>query len=203
MAQYKGFSEDLADNDPFVQFDRWYKEHLSSSSSVQDSFSLATSTAVGRVSVRTVLLKEYGPDGFVFFTNYESKKGMQIESNPVVAMLFYWPESARQIRIEGSTAKISEEESVKYFSSRPRESQVGAWASRQGRIIAGREFLEKQFSDFKAKFHGNSVPRPPYWGGYRITPSWFEFWQEGNHRLHDRIVYLPEGKSWKMSRLSP
>jgi pyridoxamine 5'-phosphate oxidase len=144
MVQNKSFSEEMADKDPFVQFDRWYKEHLLSSMSVPDSFSLATSTADGRVSVRTVLLKEYGPGGFVFFTNYESKKGIQIEANPVVAMLFYWPESARQIRIEGSAAKISEEESVKYFSSRPRESQVGAWASRQGRIIPGREFLENQ-----------------------------------------------------------
>lgn len=203
MVQYKGFSEDLADNDPFVQFDRWYKEHLSSSSSVPDSFSLGTSTADGKVSVRTVLLKEYNPSGFIFFSNFYSRKGLQIEDNPFVAMLFYWPESLRQIRIEGYAFRISEEESTKYFSSRPRESQLGAWASRQSSIIPGREFLAKRYTRFEARFSGTDVPKPPYWGGYRITPSWFEFWQEGNHRLHDRIVYLQDGNSWKIRRLSP
>jgi pyridoxamine 5'-phosphate oxidase len=135
--------------------------------------------------------------------NYESKKGLQISENPLVAMLFYWAESSRQVRIEGNAVKIAEEDSVKYFSSRPRESQIGAWASRQGKTIPGRDFLEKQFSEFEKKFGNKEVPKPSYWGGYRITPSWFEFWQEGNHRLHDRIVYFQNGKSWKISRLSP
>ena len=203
MIGNKWFSEEMADKDPFVQFDRWYREHLAEVTIYPESFSLGTSTVEGRVSVRTVLLKEYGPAGFVFFSNYESKKGKQLEDNPDVSMLFYWPESARQIRIEGRAEKISPVESSEYFSSRPRESQIGAWASRQGSIIPGREFLEKKYLEYEEKFRGTSVPRPPYWGGYRITPGWFEFWQEGNHRLHDRIVYLQEGTLWKIRRLSP
>jgi pyridoxamine 5'-phosphate oxidase len=118
-------------------------------------------------------------------------------------MLFYWPGSARQVRIEGTVTRLPEVESVKYFSSRPRESQIGAWASRQGSVIPGRDYLEGRFSEYEDKFHGRNVPKPPYWGGYRIIPSWFEFWQEGNHRLHDRIIYVPENGLWKISRLSP
>jgi pyridoxamine 5'-phosphate oxidase len=203
MCDKTWFSEAMAENDPFVHFDKWYKEHLSLSISVPDSFSLATASSGGKASVRTVLLKSYGREGFVFFTNYESKKGKQLEENPYAAMLFYWPESSRQIRIEGSVVRLPEGDSVKYFLSRPKESQIGAWASRQSTVIPDRDYLENRFTEFQDKFHGKNVPKPPYWGGYRIIPSWFEFWQEGKHRLHDRLIYVHENGSWKISRLSP
>lgn len=203
MPVEKSFSESQADKDPFVQFDKWYKDHLSHSNIYPDSFSLATASGSGNVSVRTVLLKEYGKNGFVFFTNYESRKGIQMSENPYVAMLFYWTEVSRQVRIEGKAERLTVSESYKYFSSRPRESQAGAWASIQGRIIPGREYLDKRYLSYERKFAGLEIPMPPYWGGYRIIPSRFEFWQEGKHRLHDRIVYTPGGDSWKIVRLSP
>jgi pyridoxamine 5'-phosphate oxidase len=190
-------------SDPFAQFDLWYIERLASGVSYPDSFSLGTADSAGAVSVRTVLLKEYGPEGFVFFTNYESRKGGQLSQNPFAAMLFYWPESERQVRIEGRTSRVSEDDSINYFRSRPRESQIGAWASNQSRVIPGRSFLEKRFSEFEEKFRGKYIPRPPYWGGYRIVPSWFEFWQEGIHRLHHRIVYRLEKGIWITEILAP
>lgn len=190
-------------SDPFAQFDLWYSERLASGVSYPDSFSLGTAGSAGAVSVRTVLLKEYGPEGFVFFTNYESRKGSQLSQNPFAAMLFYWPESERQVRIEGRTSRVSEDDSIAYFRSRPRESQIGAWASNQSRVIPGRSFLEKRFSEYEEKFRGKDIPKPPFWGGYRITPSWFEFWQEGKHRLHQRTVYRLEKGIWITEILAP
>lgn len=190
-------------SDPFAQFDLWYSERLASGVSYPDSFSLGTAGSAGAVSVRTVLLKEYGPEGFVFFTNYESRKGSQLSQNPFAAMLFYWPESERQVRIEGRTSRVSEDDSIAYFRSRPRESQIGAWASNQSRVIPGRSFLEKRFSEYEEKFRGKDIPRPPYWGGYRIVSSWFEFWQEGKHRLHQRTVYRLEKGIWITEILAP
>lgn len=190
-------------SDPFAQFDLWYSERLASGVSYPDSFSLGTAGSAGAVSVRTVLLKEYGPEGFVFFTNYESRKGSQLSQNPFAAMLFYWPESERQVRIEGRTSRVSEDDSIAYFRSRPRESQIGAWASNQSRVIPGRSFLEKRFSEYEEKFRGKDIPRPPYWGGYRIVPLWFEFWQEGKHRLHQRTVYRLEKGIWITEILAP
>lgn len=190
-------------DDPFVQFDSWYSERLTANAAYPDSFSLGTADSAGSVSVRTVLLKEYGPEGFVFFTNYESRKGCQLSQNPAAAMLFYWPELSRQVRIEGTASRIAENESINYFMSRPRESQIGAWASSQSRSIPGRPFLEKRFTEFEEKFRGKDIPKPPHWGGYRIIPSWFEFWQEGEHRLHHRTAFRLEKGNWTRDTLAP
>jgi pyridoxamine 5'-phosphate oxidase len=194
--------EDIESN-PFVQFGKWYREHLSAGIDIPDSVSLGTAFSDGRVSVRTVLLKGYDETGFLFFTNYKSKKGRQIESNPQAALLFHWPESGRQIRIEGSVIKISEEESDKYFVTRPRESRLSAWASEQSSVIPDRQFLEDRFAYYKNGLSEKSIERPPHWGGYRLIPSWFEFWQSGEYRLHDRIAYSLSDDIWKISLLAP
>lgn len=189
--------------DPFVLFDKWYKTHLKFGSAIPDSVSLATASSSGQVSVRTVLLKDYSEKGFTFFTNYKSKKGAQLDSNPNAALLFYWPENGRQVRIEGVVEKISEQESVTYFHSRPRESQISAWASEQSTSVPDRKYLEDRFAFFSEKFSGKEVDKPEYWGGFRIIPSWFEFWQDGEHRLHDRITYTGNNGLWITGRLAP
>jgi pyridoxamine 5'-phosphate oxidase len=199
----KSLSEQSVDKDPFIQFDRWYKEHLSLVTTYPDSVSLGTASADGTISVRTVLLKEADSRGFVFFTNYNSKKGRQLIENPNAAMLFYWPESSRQVRIEGGVEKISDKESESYFSSRPRENQISAWTSIQSTVISGRDHLDGQFEFYTTKFKGKSIPKPPHWGGFRIIPELFEFWQEGKHRLHDRIIYSLSLNTWKIERLAP
>lgn len=203
MVTINQLSEKTADLNPFLQFDIWYKEHLNSDISVPDAVSLGTADSEGQVSVRTVLLKGYDDKGFVFFTNYTSKKGIQLASNPKVALLFYWPESARQIRIEGSVKKVSEEESQTYFKSRPFESQLSAWASDQSSKIPDRQYLEKQYDFFLKKFKDNPVEKPINWGGFRIVPEYFEFWQEGKFRLHDRITYTKTKNKWIIERLAP
>ena len=203
MAVKKIFSEKDINTDPFIQFDRWYKERLGAGIEVPDAAILGTSTPSGKVSVRVVLLKEYNENGFVFFTNYKSRKAHQLMSNHHAAFVFYWPESGRQIRIEGITVKVSEEESDEYFKTRPRESQISAWASEQSSVIHGRSGLEKQFKIYASVFEGKSVPRPDHWGGFRLIPSWFEFWQEGDFRLHDRLTYTKKENRWLIKRLSP
>jgi pyridoxamine 5'-phosphate oxidase len=203
MAHIKSYSGLITDPDPFIQFDKWYKQHLASGISVPDSVSLGTASADGRVSVRTVLLKEYDETGFVFFTNYKSRKGVQISANPEVALLFYWPEAGRQVRIEGVAGKISAEESGSYFQTRPRESQLSACASEQSTVIPDRRFLEQQYEYYKHKFDGRLVEKPPFWGGFRISPDWFEFWQSGDFRLHDRLSYTKKNERWVIERLAP
>jgi pyridoxamine 5'-phosphate oxidase len=203
MTRPRIFSENKVDKDPFVQFDTWYAEHLLAADKYPDSLSLGTASADGSVSVRTVLLKGYDSRGFVFFTNYKSKKGTQISENPNAAMLFYWQEGGRQVRIEGLVEKISEEESKKYFNSRPRESRIGAWASHQSSVIPGKDHLDDLVRHFTSEFRGKPIPKPPHWGGFRIIPSLFEFWQEGKFRLHDRLVYTPGKKGWVIKRLAP
>jgi pyridoxamine 5'-phosphate oxidase len=203
MRPYKHLSEKSVNPDPFLQFDKWFREHLTSGIDNPNAFSLATASRGGDVSVRTVLLKEYTGEGFVFFTNYLSKKGKQLASNNRVAMLFYWPEKGRQVRIEGIAGKISAGESYKYFSSRPRESRTSAWASEQSSPIPDKDFLLRRFKEFRDKFSGKSIPLPPQWGGFRIIPAWFEFWQDGRHRLHDRITYTASDDGWIIGRLSP
>ena len=199
----KILSEKSVEHDPLKQFGIWYAERLKTRVVYPDSVTLATSAADGSVSARTVLLKDFSDAGFVFFTNYNSKKGQQLSQNPKTAMLFYWPESGRQVRVEGVVEKISEAESEEYFKTRPRESQIGAWASEQSKVIPDRGYLEKRVAHYTAEFSDNSVPRPSHWGGFRLVPVWIEFWQEGEFRLHDRIVFKRTGNSWSLERLAP
>jgi len=199
----KVLTEKNVDPDPFIQFSIWYNEHLKAGIAIPDTVSLGTASLSGRVSVRTVLLKGFDEKGFVFFTNFKSKKGVQLSENKNSAMLFYWPESGRQIRIEGITEKVSEEESASYFSTRPRDSQISAWASEQSSVIPDRQYLEERHDYYKARYENKPVEKPPNWGGFRLIPDFFEFWKDGEFRLHDRVVYTLVKKSWVISRLAP
>lgn len=203
MRTNSGLTEESINPDPFLQFGIWYKEHLASGIAIPESFSLGTATKDGKVSVRTVLLKDFSDKGFVFFTNYTSKKGMHISGNSNVAMLFYWSESGRQVRVEGVAEKVSAEVSDSYFKTRPRESQLSAWASEQSTQVPDRKHLEDRHKYYSEKFLGSPVDRPPHWGGFRIIPHWFEFWKNDELRLHDRIIYTLKNASWKISRLAP
>lgn len=199
----KVLSEMTVDADPFLQFRAWYNNHLEAGIAIPETVSLGTASSAGRVSVRTVLLKGYDENGFVFFTNYKSIKGRQLSENPSAAMLFYWSESGRQVRIEGTTEKVSETESAAYFITRPRESQISAWASEQSSVIPDRSYLEEKYEFHKARFENKEVEKPPHWGGFRLIPDFFEFWRDGEFRLHDRIVYTREGLVWKIHHLAP
>jgi len=196
-------SESSVDPNPFRQFEKWYKDRLSGDMSIPNSMSLGTASEDGRVSVRTVLMKEFDESGFVFFTNYNSKKGKHLKANPDASLLFYWPELNRQIRIEGAVKKITKMESESYFKTRPAENNISVWASEQSSVIPDRKFLENRFDYFRKKFENESIRRPVYWGGFRLIPTWFEFWQEGKHRLHDRITYSLTDKGWIIKRLAP
>jgi pyridoxamine 5'-phosphate oxidase len=198
-----GLSVENVSDSPFSQFNMWYREHLSEDTSIPEAVYLATASTDGRVSVRTVLLKDYGEKGFTFYTNYLSRKGIQLASNNHAALLFHWPEADRQVRIEGRVAKVPGDISDEYFSSRPRESQLAAWASAQSSVIPGRHYLEENYEDYRKLYSGTPVPRPGHWGGYIVIPDWFEFWQDRKNRLHDRIVYAREGERWKIQRLAP
>ncbi len=197
------FSENTVDSDPFKQFDIWYRQRLSLVTVYPDAFSLATSSKNGRVSVRTVLLKEFSAAGFVFFTNYNSKKSIQLTENSNAAMLFFWQESGRQVRIEGAVEKVSRKETETYFNTRPRESQIGAWASEQSTSIPDRKYLDDKVEFFNDKFSGKPVECPVHWGGFLLIPDLIEFWQEGEYRLHDRIQYTRNHGLWNITRLSP
>ncbi len=188
--------------DPFEQFRSWLDDALASDVIDANAMTVATVGPDGKPSVRVVLLKGYDQNGFVFFTNYGSKKGTDLIGNPNTVFHFFWPQLDRQIGIYGSVVKTSREESAEYFNSRPVDSRNGAWASAQSSVIASREELEQRFSEFKEKF-GDNVPLPDFWGGFRLTPIKFEFWQGRQNRLHDRIVYNLDGDAWTISRLSP
>jgi pyridoxamine 5'-phosphate oxidase len=203
MNNKTGFTENEIDPSPFVQFGKWFQERLDAGIDVPDAVSLGTSSVDGSVSLRTVLLKEYGQSGFGFFSNYLSRKGNQLEKNPQAALLFYWPEFSRQIRIEGLVNKVSAEESDLYFKTRPEESRISTWASEQSSVIPDRQYLEDRFAFYRNKFLNESIERPPHWGGYRLVPSWFEFWQSGEYRLHDRICYTLSNGLWTITRLAP
>jgi pyridoxamine 5'-phosphate oxidase len=203
MEANSSLSEVSVDKNPFIQFDRWFRERLSGDIDIPNTMSLATASAAGKPSVRTVLLKGFDESGFVFYTNYNSRKGSEINSNPVAALLFYWPESARQVRIEGHVGRVSGEESDIYFDSRPVESRISAWASEQSSPIPGREYLENRFEFYRNTFIDKHVDRPPYWGGFRLVADWFEFWQDGKFRLHDRIIYSHSESNWTITRLAP
>ena len=197
------FSEKTVDSDPFIQFRYWYDEHLTSGVENPEAVSLGSASTDGHVSVRTVLLKDFNENGFVFFTNYKSKKGDQLSSNPKAAFLFYWPETGRQVRIEGTIEKLSDKDSEAYFKTRPKESQISAWASEQSKPIPDRQYLENRFLFYKSQYHNKPVAKPPHWGGFRLIPQWFEFWQNGDFRLHDRLTYTRKKNNWVIERLSP
>lgn len=189
---------------PFAQFDLWMREAIETQVLEPNAMSLATVGADGQPTLRTVLLKGFDERGLVFYTNYESAKSRQIAGNPRVAVVFPWLPLERQVSITGRAAKISAAESLKYFLSRPRDSQIGAWASRQSEVITTRSLLEAKFAEMKAKFSAGEIPLPSHWGGYRITPETFEFWQGRPSRMHDRFRYTRQADgAWKIERLMP
>ena len=200
----EGLSRQNLDKDPFQQFEHWFRQALNSEVVTPNAMSLATVASSGQPSQRTVLLKYFDEEGLVFFTNYESRKAREIAGNPQVSLLFYWPELERQVHIAGRSEQVSAGESLKYFMSRPRGSQIGAWVSNQSSVIGSRQLLMAKFEELKRKFRNHEVPLPSFWGGYRVAPSSFEFWQGRPNRLHDRFLYSRrENGGWGLERLAP
>jgi pyridoxamine 5'-phosphate oxidase len=189
--------------DPVAEFDRWFSQAQEAKVLEPNAMALATSTRDGTPSVRMVLLKGYDERGFVFFTDYRSRKGAELDGNPRAALAFYWGELERQVRITGTAERTSSEESEAYFRTRPRGSRLGAWVSYQSRVIPSRAQLESGLREVKERFPSDDIPLPPYWGGYRLRPEEVEFWQGREDRLHDRIRYLRDGGGWRIERLSP
>lgn len=198
-----GLSEESAGVDPFALFGLWFREAKAAGLYLPESMMLATATRDGRPSARSVLLKSFDARGFVFYTNYESRKGEEIAANPRAALAVHWPVLQRQVRIEGSIERTTEEESAAYFRTRPRGSQLGAWASHQSAVLSGRDELEERFEECRRRFEGEEVPLPPFWGGYRLLPDAVEFWQGRLNRLHDRLLFARQPGAWKVTRLSP
>lgn len=198
------FLETDAKADAIEQFSVWWQDAVSSEIDEVNALTLCTASADGKPSGRIVLLKGYDTDGFVFFTNYNSNKGKELAGNPQACLVFFWKELERQIRLDGSIEKITDEENDDYFFSRPIGSQIGAWASPQSSIIKSREVIEKNVAKYEKEFTINPISRPEHWGGYRLVPKSIEFWQGRSSRLHDRLLYtLQENGQWKMERLAP
>ena len=189
--------------DPFQLFDEWFAEARANEPNDAEAMALATADASGRPSVRMVLLKGHGPEGFVFYTNEQSAKGGQLGENPRAALLFHWKSLRRQVRIEGPTERVADEEANAYFASRGRDSQLGAWASDQSRPLDSRETFEQRFEDMQTRYDGQDVPRPPHWGGYRVIPERIEFWTDRRHRLHERRLFVRERTDWSEGLLYP
>lgn len=202
--QLQSLLERDANPDPIKQFENWWMHAIETKVEEPNAMTLATCNASGKPSARIVLLKEIKKNGFVFFTNYQSRKAKDIEENGFAALVFFWKELERQIRIEGLVKKVSSEESDEYFSIRPRESQIGAWSSPQSSVIENREFLQENVLKFSSQFQSGKVPRPDFWGGYIVEPAVIEFWQGRPGRLHDRLRYsLSEHHDWNIERLAP
>jgi pyridoxamine 5'-phosphate oxidase len=200
----RGLSRDALDPDPIRQFQRWFEEAIAQDIPEPNAMSLATVDASGQPYIRTVLLKLYDTSGFVFFTNYESRKARQIGENPRVSLLFPWVALARQLQIVGTARRIPTAESLKYFATRPRGSQIGAWASPQSRVISTRSLLEEKVAEIKRHFAQGQIPLPDFWGGYRVEPEMIELWQGRESRLHDRFQYVrDEDRNWLIERLAP
>lgn len=204
--EYSKASLDISDvdKDPIGQFNKWFREALAAGVPEPNAFTLSTISEGGRPSARIVLLKGLDQRQFVFYTNYQSQKGQELDSNPACALTFFWPDVERQVRIEGIATRVQESTSEQYFQSRPRGSQVGAWASPQSSIIANRDILEAREREIEKKFEGmNLLPKPKQWGGFAITPTEIEFWQGRASRLHDRVVYYLTDEKWTIHRLAP
>jgi pyridoxamine 5'-phosphate oxidase len=198
-----GLDEKTIDRDPIKQFQTWLDEAFAAKLPLPEAMTLATATADGKPSARMVLLKQVDHDGFVFFTNYNSAKASQLDANPYAALVFFWAPLDRQVRIEGSVTRTSREESREYFATRPRESQIGAWASQQSEAIESRARLEARAAELDEKYRDREIDCPEYWGGYRLLPERIEFWKSRIGRLHDRILYQRVGDGWSITRLAP
>jgi pyridoxamine 5'-phosphate oxidase len=199
----KSLSEENVLPDPHEQFIIWLNEALNSAIDEPNAMTLATSSSTGVPGIRTVLLKGIADDGYIFYSNYLSQKAQHIEENPNAAILFFWKELERQLTVTGHIVKLQRHETEAYFTTRPRESQIGAWASIQSSVIPDRKFIEEQFKMYSEKFGTSEIPVPDYWGGYKLIPDKYEFWQGRENRLHDRISYIKEDEGWKILRLSP
>ena len=200
---YPELNEKDVDRNPFRQFGRWFNQAESAVPILPNAMTLATTDINGVPSARVVLLKDFDEQGFVFYTNYDSPKGRDLDLNSVACLCFYWSELGRQVRITGTVSKTSREESEAYFHTRPLDSQLGAWASNQSEVIANREVLEARMEELVRKYEGKQIPLPPYWGGYRVAPSVIEFWQSRPSRLHDRLRYRRHRGEWVIERLAP
>ncbi len=195
--------ESMVETDPYKQFCKWLHEALLAEIIEPYAMTLATATLQGRPSSRIVLLRGIDPSGFSFFTNYFSRKGQELTANPQAAISFYWPEIERQIHIEGAVHPTIDAESDEYFKSRPRGSQIAAWASEQSEELPSREVLDQRVAELEKQFEGQEVPRPEHWGGFKLIPKRYEFWQGRPSRLHDRLLFTWEADRWRLSRLSP
>lgn len=198
-----GLDEKTIDPDPIRQFEAWFNDAIAAKLPLPEAMTLATATPDGTPSARMVLLKQVDHDGFVFFTNYHSAKAEQLDANPYAALVFYWATLDRQVRVEGSVVRTTAEESGDYFKTRPRESQIGAWASAQSEVISSRDVLEQRAKELEAQYLDREIDCPEHWGGYRLRPERIEFWKSRIGRLHDRILYERSGNAWTISRLAP
>jgi pyridoxamine 5'-phosphate oxidase len=190
-------------DDPFALFRKWFRDAEKAGEPLPEAMALATATRSGRPSARVVLNRGVSRGGFVFYTNYNSRKAAELVENPLASMVFHWPRLERQLRVEGRVHKLTRRESDEYFQTRPRESRLSAWASPQSAKISGRSFLEEEFARADARFGDRRIPCPPFWGGFRLVANCIEFWQGQPHRLHDRVMYRRQGKLWTISRLAP